>query len=505
MAAAVDAHRRDPLSSSQVVGRALSTLLAALVFLLLLLAVLAGGPALWRLSFDLVRLLPRGAAVAQVFALVVIVGIVPLIAGVGPVFGALWILSLAWLHLATRERVLTALLGVLCLALPLGVDAVARLACFPGSRTASTHRALFDAHAEPLRHALAARPPAELDPYERAALAMWHKREGRLEEARRLFAEVVDTPSGDPSDLAFAHGGLGVIAALRGEEATALDELGRTIVADPRAYAAAFNASLLHFRAFRTDKADSAIASMADAPALLNAFRRTTYRVPDQAVSHNRAFIDVYPSPLSMLRAGLLSTNESRDTARTIARVLLWNEVGTRALTFLAVFPLFWLVLSTQRKKIDPAQSCVRCGDAASRRIDGGDVPPGTCSSCYHCFMSRTSRADAGVTLRRERAIARRHARLRTATVMLAVLMPGAGHIFGGAVVRGVFFATWYALGLAALLFASGIVPMPQLAGPWSHSTAMVAPALFLGIVWLLAMRSAWILAADVSRRGRRP
>lgn len=540
---AVKAHVRDPLTMSQLGVRSLALLLAAVVLLAGLLAALAGLPALRLLSFDLLQVLPKGAHGGQVLALVIIAAVAPLVVGAGPVFGALWILSLAWLYLSMRERMITGIVALACLALPFGVDALARLASFPGSRADRAQRAMFDAHAEPMRHALwmhvapaslnppppapvlpkdakaakadatavveVAKPLPVLDPkaldalddYEITALAMWHKREGRLAVARLLLEKVVARNA----DAAFAHGELGVVNALEGNESVALVELGKALAADPDAHAAAFDASVLHYRGGRTDKAESVVAPVAKgAPDLLNAFRRTTYRAPDQAVTHNRAFVDVYPAPLALFKSGLASSSESQSTEDSIARPLLRGQLGTRAAALLVGFPLAWLVLLALRKKIDPAQGCVRCGHPASRRVDGKDVPADTCSQCFHAFVSTRSRIDAGVKLRKEREIITRRTRLGRAILVLALLFPGAGHLFAGATVRGALFALFHTFGLGALLFASGLVPMPQLAGPWSPTVPLVVCGVIVGVVWLLSLRSAWILSDEASGRGRR-
>jgi hypothetical protein len=437
------------------------------------------------------------------------------------------------------------------LALPFGVDALARLASFPGSRADRAHRALFDAHAEPLRLALwahaapaslqatapapAPTPPAApvkdavakdgakdgeapveppkplpvfdakaldaLDDYELTALAMWHKREGRLAVARALLEKVT---ARNP-DAAFAHGELGVVNALEGNESVALVEMGKALAADADAHAAAFDASVLHYRGGRTDKAESAVAPVAKgAPDLLNAFRRTTYRAPDQTVTHNRAFVDVYPRPLALLQSGLASSSESQSTADSIARPLLRGQLGTRAAALLVGFPIAWLVLLALRKKIDPCQGCVRCGHPASRRVDGKDVPSDTCSQCFHAFVSTRSRIDAGVKLRKEREIMTRRTRLGRAILVLGVLFPGAGHLFAGATVRGLLFALFHTLGLGALLFASKVVPMPQMSGPWSSTVPLVVCGVVVVVVWLVSLRSAWILSEEASGRGRR-
>lgn len=509
LATAIGAHARDPLSSSQLLARVLALLLIVLVLLLALLAALLGLPALRLLSFDLLQVLPKGAHGGQVFALIVIAGMAPLVVGAGPVFGSLWILTLAWLHLSVRERAVTVLVAICCIALPLGVDAVARLTSYAGSRADRAQRALLDAHAEPLREALKTRPAADLDKYERAALAMWHKREGHLEEAKRGFEAIAATATprvaSSAEDLAFVHGGLGVIAALQGKDQLALEQLGQALTADPQAYAAAFNASVLHYRAGRTDKAQSIVRPLAkEAPALLNALRKATYRVPDEVVMHNRAFIDVYPRPTSFLRRSLDATSDSQDSAEVIGGSLLRGQRGARAHVLLAAFPLAWLLLLLFKGQLRPAQGCVRCGQPASRRVDRKDVPPGTCSQCFHVFLSTRSRIDAGVKLRKEREIIQWRTRLRQTILLFGLLFPGAGHLWGGAPVRGVVYATVHGLCLGVLLLSSGLVPTPRLPGPWLQTTPMMIAGAMVALVWLIAIRSAWVFSDEIRVRRRR-
>jgi TM2 domain-containing membrane protein YozV len=496
--AAARTHVRDPLELTQVLARVVGLFAAIAVLVLALAALLMGLPALRYLSFDLLQSLPRGAHAGQVLALVVMLALAPLVIGAGPVFGSLWILTLAFIYIEGRQRVVALLLALACLALPVAIEAGARLAAFPGSRAERAHRALFDATAEPVRRELKKRPPAELDVYEQAALALAAKREGQLEDAAQRYQILLAK-----HDLPFARGGYGVVAALQGHEEIALAELGKAIAADEHAFAAAFDVSVLHYRGGRVDKATAAAAPITKgAPELLNGFRRTTFRDSGQVVGHNQAFVDVYPRPMDLLKEGLSSSSDSAAVAETLSRSVLRGQAGTRALGLLGVFPVVWLVLFALRKKLRPSEPCVRCGSPASRRFDDADVPEGTCAQCFHAFISTRSRIDAGVKLRKERAINRRRARIGRLTLLLGLLFPGAGHFYAGAPVRGLVFSVLHGLGLGAVLFASGGVPMPRLEGPWSSTIPLAAAGAVFALVWLVAIRSAWALAEE-RRAGR--
>jgi tetratricopeptide (TPR) repeat protein len=498
--AGAQAFFRDPVSLSQIAARGLALVGVVLVLVLALAALLMGLPALRYLSFDLLQALPKGAHGGQVLALVVMAALAPLVVGAGPVFGSLWILTLAWLYLEGRKRVVVALLAVACVGLPSGIDAISRLIAYPGSRSERAARALFDADGERERVLLKKRVPGELDVFEQAALAYAAKREGRLDEAAQRLNDLLQK-----NDLAWLHGEAGVVAALQDKEEPALAELGKALAADETAYAAAFNASVIHYRGGRSDKATAAVGPLtARAPALLAAFRQTTYREADVAVGHNRAYVDVYPHTIDVVKAGLEPSPDSIAVADTLSRVLLRGESGTRAMGFLGAFPLLWLVLLAARKKIAPAQACTRCGDPASKRVDGKDVPDGTCAQCFHAFVSTRSRIDAGVKLRKELAISRRRTRLSRTTIGLGVLFPGAGHLFAGAAVRGLVFTLLYGGGLSLLYLVSGFLPMPRLGGALPDNALLIVVGVVVAAVWILGVRSSFVVAGDMGGRGRR-
>jgi hypothetical protein len=170
----------------------------------------------------------------------------------------------------------------------------------------------------------------------------------------------------------------------------------------------------------------------------------------------------------------------------------------------LAAGPILFLLLGVLRKKLAPAQACVRCGDPASKRVSDKDVPEDTCSQCFHAFVSTRSRIDAGVKLRKEREIIRRRTRKSRAILGLAFVCPGAGHVFAGAPARGLVLFALFAVGLGCHAMAHGMLPMPRLSGPWPDLPAIIATGAFVIAIWLVGLRSAWLLAEDATGRGRR-
>lgn len=498
--AAAKLHRHDPLALSQLGARALAVVWLAAFAALALLALCVGLPALRYASFDVVLALPKGAAQGQIWLLLAMLGFAPLVVGGGPLLGALWLVTLAWLHLPGRARGVALVLGAVMVTTPFALDFASRLYGYAGSRADLAHRALYDVSGEPERARLRARPADALDLWEQAALAYQAKREGRLDEAATRLAALLERHP----EASFARAELGVVRAVQGDHEGAVVELGKAASADARLVAATFNTSVLQFRLGNTDKAEAAVRALPEsARPVIEAFRVATFRAPDAVIAQNRAFVDVYPPPLDALRAGLADEELGRELEAELARGLTFGQTGERALVVCGAFPLVWLVLLALRKRLAPAQACVRCGSPASSRIDDKDVPADICGQCFHAFVSTRSRIDAAVKLRKERQIMLRGRRRSRTVRVLSLVCPGAGHLVAGAAARGALLSfLWAACGVTAC-FVVGLVPMPRLDGPWGTTPGLVVVGAVAGVVWLTAQWSAWGLADDLSVRGR--
>lgn len=498
--AAASVHKNDPLATSQILARALAVLWAAAFAALVLLALVGALPALRYASFDLVRALPKGAAQGQLWMLLVMMGVAPVVIGGGPLLCVLWLLSISWLHLPGRVRGTALVLGLLMATTPLVVDQATRLYSYAGSRADEAQRALYDVSGEELRTQLLARPADSLDQWEQAALGYQAKREGKLEDAQARLTRVVEKFP----QAAFARAELGVVRALQGDTEAAVTELAKASTADPRLVAAIFNTSVLQFRLGNTEKAEAAVRALPEsARSVVESFRVATFRAPDSTIAHNRAFVDVYPPPLDLLRHALADEQAGEALEASLARALTLGETGERALMLLGAFPLVWLALWAARKRLQPAQACARCGSPASPHVDGKDVPADSCGQCFHAFVSTRSRIDAAVKLHKERQILLRGRRLARTTRIASLVLPGAGHMVAGASVRGAILVFLWTACAGAMLFASGRVPLPRLDGPWGNTPAMGVVGAIAAVLWLLAQWSAWGLADGLAQRGR--
>lgn len=478
---------RQPALLSVAAAEGLSVAIGAWLCVLLVAALLLLARAFRYLVFDLYNALPRGAARWQLTALVVLLAVVPVVLGVGPVLSSLWWLTLSWVYLVRKERLAIGVLGALAIGLPFAVQAASALWVHPGSRAAEAGRALVDVAADDVRAALRARPVVELSWVERAALASADKREGRLEEAYEAWRKLAQ----EHLDAGWAHNNLGVVAALLGREAHALAEFEAAREKDPTLLEAAFNISLLHLRNGRNAQGAKLADEIAAQDALkLEAFRSLTFKRPDQAIAHNRAFIDA-PVPQASLGEALSRPHARADAvADEVARMLYVGLPAPIAAGALGAFLALWFLLARFAPRLMPSHPCVRCGSAASRRYDSAEVPPELCSACFHAFVAKGARVEAGMKLRKERQVAAHQRGRRAWSRALTLLWPGLGHLYAGAPVLGLLFALPFGAVLAAFGFLFGPIPWPALAVPGAAGIVALPLVLFLVVLYPVALRS---------------
>jgi tetratricopeptide (TPR) repeat protein len=467
---------------------------AAVGFVILALLLLVAILSLWKafrfLVFDLWGALPRGAARWQVMTLVAIGSVVPLIAGAGPVFTALLWITIGWLYLERREQIAVALVGVLLVGAPVVVGFGARTFSFPGSDLSEKWRALTDVSATTERERYRAMPEDSLPLAAAVSLGDSAFREGRLEEAGQRWRKIVQRASDQP----WVHNNLGVIAVFEGKP-----ELAKAAFRDAIAKGGdqglipAFNLSLLSLRNPRKHALTPDVQAIIDAGgpklAKLNAI---TYRTGGEDVSQSRAFVWA-PMPHHVMED--LWVTPPQAAASFEAELSKLFYLGLRPMTAMITFGIFllvWFVLSRLAARLLPSRPCVRCGSPASTRYDGQEVPKGTCSACYHAFDAPGARVDAAGRVAKERQI-QSYVRGRSRTaILLSLLFSGAGHFYLGAPLKGLAYASTFAVALGSL----GAIGLDLL--PWpSPSVADVGwlmwgpPALVALITYALCIRGA--------------
>jgi len=490
--------RANPVDLGNAATRTIAALIASILISLVVVVVTVAMPSLPIVAFDLGTRLPRGVHQLQLVAFVVVVALAPLVLGFGTLLWMLWVCVLAMIGIDNRRRVAIGVVAALTLALPPLVDELARQWTAGRSSAATLHRALYDVDGDDAVAALLAREAAgsPVDAWGLAAIANAARRQGRVDEAVERYKALVKKHG----DLSWVHGGYAVALATAGQSDLALAEFGLAIerarlepggavVVGP----AAFNASLLHHAAGRTEKAQSMLTAVTElGPDGLAKLRRATFRAIDEVVSHNRAFAEVLPPRRSVEPGTGAPGAEALATALGMG---LWGAPPSSAWPRLGGLVGLLAIIGIAASRTRTACSCVRCGAPASSRVDGPGVPAGTCAACYHAFISTTSRVDGAVRLRKENAIRRRATR-RARLIILFSMWPGAGHLFAGAVARGVALSLLAGLAGVGALVVSDLWP-----GPGALELPPLALMAPLGVVCALliavAIRGALILADD--------
>jgi hypothetical protein len=506
---------QQPARRADIVLRVVVVVVAAVVVLLAVLGVLVGLPRLRLLGFDLwLTLLPRRSHPLQGTALAVLLAAVPWMLGAGVVTTSLWWVTLAMPYLARRTRVVVGVVGVLAAGLPLLIDLGARVAVVPGSDVDLLEAALYDVEGAGDRARARLRSVEtvrELSLLESAALAAADRREGRSDTAIERWR----TLSQRHADQGWVHGAYAVALATAGRDDGALGELRICVerAGEDAVIGAvcAFDAAMIHARQGHGPEADAAVAGLQAQAQVLADMRRATFRDPDEQVQHNRAFVEVLPPRRLLMQAfpagGSGSDAEADVEAEALASAVtspLWHgATGGAAAALLLLFPVLWAVLAAMEPRLRVCRACVRCGAPASRRIDASEVPEGTCSSCFHVFLAKKSRVDPSVKLQKEREILRR-GRRRGAMVMALGVLPGGGHLFAGAAVRGALLVLSAALLAGLAVVVAGGWPDPLPSGPASGLVLAVVPVVLCAALLVGSLLGAAALAAEERSGGAR-
>ncbi len=447
----------------------------------------------WRtfpmLSYDVLTVLPRGAAQWQVMVLMALLVAAPLVAGLGPVFTPLLWLTLSWVYLSRRTRQTVVLIGVLAALTPLLLDVSARLLSYPDSLAQVRHGARIDVAGADLRAQLLARPPEQLEVIELAALADDAFRQGQLDVAKQLAGRL----NRRLPDAGWVKNDLGAIAGVTGRPDVAHAEFQSALQKDPDLVAAGFNLSVSALR-----DPTGRLQAPKEAVALVEAhledrerMRNVTFQAGDKAVPHNQLFARAAPK-VWWLEDAVTDPGPGAEQVRDEWLGALFMGLSRNVAAGAAGGALLgWLLLTLFFRRFEPSRPCERCGQPSSPRYDAADVPAGTCASCFHVFY-RSGQVDAKVRVQKERQVRDHRSRESRATRLLALVFAGAGHVWmgqGGWAVLGLLLMA-LSVGLGAAAYAlPRLTVMPLVA----IDVALLVPVLVVGLVlYLLTVRDAF-------------
>jgi uncharacterized protein YjiS (DUF1127 family) len=482
---------RDPWLMSSTASMLTMLAMGFIVLLLAAWVLLVCVPKLKHLGYDLWLSLPSGALPWQLTLLVVLVAAAPWLLGAGVVYSLLVAASLAYVYLSKASRVFMFVLVVLMLPLPFVMQVFARLHALPGSRAALSTDALFEYDAHEQRAWLASQ--SSLSPSDELVLALDQKRHGDLSGARDRVRAAIKASPEDP----YLQANHGVLAALLGDYDVA--EVAMTSALVPLADdAEALRVANYNLRTMQQRRGKAATETTTD-----DDLRRATFAAGKDVPAPGRAYVDVLPSPLTVVRSAVLGDvipPAGSAVEQTTAGVLLGGLTGVMAALVLALFLVLWVVLSVVSARLRPAFSCSRCHGSATRRIDEKGIPPGVCAACFHTFIARPSRVSPDARQRKERALQRGRFVRSRGTVLLALVCPGAGHLYAGNLKTGLgLLCSALACVVAGVMMAQGfsLWGSPRLPGDGTLSMLWLLALAPLVLVWLLSLRGAFDLASD--------
>jgi len=310
----------------------------------------------------------------------------------------------------------------------------------------------------------------EEDPAVLFELALHQRREGRVQDAAVMYEKLLD----ESAQSAEAHVNLGNILYARGDGPAAAEHYKQAITLAPRSAAAHYNLGLALSDGFDFGSAKSHLRS---ASALNFDFVRSLSKASDEG--KNVIVVDETKSAAERWRWLFANRETLRQTdASEVARVLLATTLpGSKAAyVILAILFAAAFVGGRLEKRAEP---CVACGTPLCRKCRVRISKRSFCDAC--AAIARLSAPIDVVEDAKTKRFRKAHAGQRIVALLLAIVLPGAGHIYAGR--RRLGRALLFCAGVAIfLLVTTGgpLKPLPTLDG---EILSTLRPALALLLV----------------------
>ncbi|MCP4716634.1 MAG: tetratricopeptide repeat protein, partial [Deltaproteobacteria bacterium] len=355
--------------------------------------------------------------------------VAPLFAGMSLPATALYWLVLLFGYCGTRERIAVCGFGAGCAVLPAAVGAICFCLYLPQSEIVGTlwrvnygywTSATID-HLEDISQ----RQPDDIDVLMTLGLA--HKREQNYRTARRYYEKAM---AAAPRNYK-THVNIGNVFLATGRWEQAVAAYKEAAVLAPTASAAAhFNLARAYQQRFMFKEAEQE---------LFAAKRIAADRIDRQlglySENYNRMLLDELPGRSNLLLRGYRDfLRESQITAGVWALLFPGIPLQYAPAFFLGI--VFFCLISVRRDRVRIAVSCRFCGKTMCRRCQVQLTDEIGCNQCRN-FFHKKERIGARAKAEKMKQILR-HRNMRSVPGnVLAVCLPGAGHMWKGQVLRG--------------------------------------------------------------------
>lgn len=403
-----------------------------------------------RLAHDMAEFLPRSLSPWTRRIVGWLILFLPLLVG----FPAWWWFMLAGAALwpyAERLPKAVLLLAVLFLfSLPWQVDLASKLLSMHRQTFLETVVAIREGRWTP-EDERAVRELAEArgsDPLAHFVAGLSAKRLGHFDAARNSYESALQVSPGN----AALWNNLGNLALTQKETDDAIERYRKAIEIDPGLFAPHYNLSLAYREKFLFPEGERESRRAVEIDPEANA-----YYTSISGQHYNRHTVDELPSAGDIWKLALGENKWQKATADHLwvsAGFLASRKIWPFALGVILLLGLGLWVLGAVRGL---AQACRKCGRVFCSRCHG-KTGGALCSQCHHIFVKKEG-VEARVRVRKMGDIQRRQRLAAARRVVLALLVPGGGHLSAGRFGAGAVFALPATMMLAWVFFTRNAFP----------------------------------------------
>jgi tetratricopeptide (TPR) repeat protein len=313
-------------------------------------------------------------------------------------------------------------------------------------------------------------------------LATGYRTGGRFDDAMVMYRRVLEV---EPRH-ARAMVNLGNLYAIRQEFAVAQRYYQGAWSSDPSLALAHYNSHLAHLEVFHLEAADEELRAARQ----LDEARLNELLQQGSEAGARRVPIDTgYTASEIWARVVDLHSEGSASLELTRAVRAPATLAGGIGLVALLILPGIGVV-----PRHEVARRCRRCGRPYCRRCQVASRSHNVCSQCTHLFILRDGVAP-GVKAKKMEDVARYRKRHFLGARIMALALPGGGHVLGGRTWFGCALLVIWVFALCGLVLRGRVLISPEEMGPGSW------PGMLLGLILLALL--AW-LGGNLSRHESR-
>ena len=483
--AALVAAPRHPEASLWFGGSGLFVLAIALVAGGLLCIAVAAALAIPHVAHDLGDVVSSEMPAFARAALLAGVLLLPLVIGEGLLGLGLALLAVGVSYGPARQRFV---LGLAAAAVVVGAFPVARLAgatLDAFSRDPVALAAVAAARGIPLAQDIVRlEAAADDDLLAERALAIHAWRAGHLGRADARYQALLEVL---PEDAVVANNAAGVRLGLKHMESAI--ELYRHATELTGSPVVLFNLSQAYGRAFQMERLAQTLGRAqkldTDVVAELTALQGTD----------TRAFVVDLPLPASLLWRRVLEARGGEEIAAALRVPVAPGALGRDWRVSVFAFSGVWIGAALLGSRLRASRWCARCGSRVCPRCHPESGGRGNCQSCVRLFHE-TAATDRSLRQARIAALRRRELRWEQVAWVASVIVPGSAGFLARRPFHGLVGAVFFAVGVTCIVWRSGAVPDPLVAGA-------AAPLAFIGSAVAAGCAYAIVVATCLAARRR--